>query len=203
MLFDELLENLKKIEPALETIKSFWLQSGHEAEFQRLSALAAKEGAVYTPAHAQTLKALQKERQVRDVYHEIIKAHADLADLINLFRDDEAELATLKPEVINHCKQVERFKITLLLDDPQDDNNCFLSVNAGAGGTESQDWSEMLVRMYLRFCEKEKLNVHVVDYQPGEEAGIKSATLFIKGKNAYGLLKGEHGIHRLVRSITF
>ncbi len=203
MLFDELLENLKKIEPALETIKSFWLQSGHEAEFQRLSALAAKEGAVYTPAHAQTLKALQKERQVRDVYHEIIKAHADLADLINLFRDDEAELATLKPEVINHCKQVERFKITLLLDDPQDDNNCFLSVNAGAGGTESQDWSEMLVRMYLRFCEKEKLNVHVVDYQPGEEAGIKSATLFIKGKNAYGLLKGEHGIHRLVRVSPF
>src|SRR5690606_12365324 len=74
---------------------------------------------------------------------------------------------------------------------------------AGAGGTESQDWANMLLRMYARFCERTHLAVDVLDYQPGEEAGIKSATLFIRGKNPYGLLKGEHGIHRLVRISPF
>ncbi len=89
------------------------------------------------------------------------------------------------------------------MHDEQDSSNCFLNINAGAGGTESQDWAEMLMRMYLRFCEREKLNAEVVDYQPGEEAGIKSATLFIRGKNPYGLLKGEQGVHRLVRISPF
>ncbi len=95
------------------------------------------------------------------------------------------------------------FKVELLLNAPDDSSNCFLSINAGAGGTESQDWADMLLRMFLRFCERQKFNVSIVDYQSGEEAGIKSATLFIRGKNVYGLLKSESGIHRLVRISPF
>jgi peptide chain release factor 2 len=108
-------------------------------------------------------------------------------------------LQKVRAEVARHCKHVARSKIQILLGGEQDDANCFVSINAGAGGTESQDWADMLLRMYVRFCEREKLSVSVLDYQSGETAGIKSATLLIKGKYAYGLLKGEHGIHRLVR----
>jgi peptide chain release factor 2 len=78
-----------------------------------------------------------------------------------------------------------------------------LETEIGAGGTESQDWAAMLLRMYMRFCEEQKFNAQLIDYQPGEQAGIKSATLFIRGDNAYGLLKSEHGIHRLVRISPF
>ncbi len=78
-----------------------------------------------------------------------------------------------------------------------------MSINAGAGGTESQDWANMLLRMYTRFCERERLKTDIIDYQAGEEAGIKSATLYVTGKNAYGLLKTENGVHRLVRISPF
>ncbi|MCL5875049.1 MAG: peptide chain release factor 2, partial [Candidatus Dependentiae bacterium] len=123
----------------------------------------------------------------------------DSLDLLNLFKDDEEELKKLAQETTLLRKAVIAFKIALLMNEPQDQSNCFLSINSGAGGTESQDWAEILLRMYVRFCEREKLGVEVIDYQGGEEAGIKSATLFIKGKNPYGLLKGEAGVHRLVR----
>ncbi|MCL5875426.1 MAG: peptide chain release factor 2, partial [Candidatus Dependentiae bacterium] len=123
----------------------------------------------------------------------------DSLDLLNLFKDDEEELKKLAQETTLLRKAVIAFKIALLMNEPQDQSNCFLSINSGAGGTESQDWAEILLRMYVRFCEREKLGVEVIDYQGGEEAGIKSATLFIKGKNPYGLLKGEQGVHRLVR----
>ena len=78
-----------------------------------------------------------------------------------------------------------------------------MHIHAGAGGTESQDWANMLLRMYYRFCERNNFHVDTIDYQPGEEAGIKSATLFIRGKNPYGYLKSEHGVHRLVRISPF
>ena len=148
---------------------------------------------------AELLKELQRIRLLRDQYLYITSTQKELPELIELFRDDQIELAKLKTETRELSRTVRKFKITLLLSDPQDNSNCFFSINAGAGGTESQDWAEMLLRMYVRFCEQSDFAVDVVDYQTGEAAGIKSATLFIKGKNAYGLLKGEQGIHRLVR----
>jgi len=120
-------------------------------------------------------------------------------EFLNLFKDEENELTNIHPEITALSRSVRVFKINLLLSNPEDKSNCFLSINAGAGGTESQDWAEMLLRMYIRFCERENKSVSVIDHQTGEEAGIKSATLFVKGKNACGLLKGERGIHRLVR----
>ena len=80
---------------------------------------------------------------------------------------------------------------------------CFVHIHAGAGGTESQDWANMLLRMYYRFCERNNFHADTIDYQAGEEAGIKSATLFIRGKNPYGYFKSEHGVHRLVRISPF
>ena len=90
-----------------------------------------------------------------------------------------------------------------MLSKPEDSKNCYVTINPGAGGTESQDWASILLRMYLRFCEREGFRVDTIDYQSGDEAGIKSATLAVKGKNAYGFLKAEHGVHRLVRISPF
>ena len=110
----------------------------------------------------------------------------------------EAEAALAKL-----AEDVERVRIQLLLSGPYDGNDCFLALNAGAGGTDAQDWAEMLLRMYSRFCERAGFAVRLVDETPGEEAGLKSATLEVKGRRAYGLLKGESGVHRLVRISPF
>ncbi len=98
---------------------------------------------------------------------------------------------------------VEKTKIELLFSGEHDDKNCFVDINAGSGGTESHDWASMMLRMYLRFAEKLGLKAEVVSYIDGEEAGIKSCTIHIKGKNAYGWLKTEKGVHRLVRISPF
>lgn len=203
MLFDELKEKLKQMEPDLETILSFWKNAHIEERYQQLHEESNQENFWQSPQQASILKELQALKEKRDIYHNINKLFTESNELIELFSTDEQELAKIKDEIFKLARTIEKFKITLLLDKSEDSSACFLSINSGAGGTESQDWSEILLRMYLRFCEREKFDVSVLDYQAGEGAGIKSATLFIKGKNAYGLLKGEQGIHRLVRISPF
>ena len=199
MLIDELKEKLKSVEPALELITNYWNNSGNEQIFERLWSQSNQENFWQNPNQAEVLKELQHVRLQRDHYQAIMSSHKELNELIDLFAQDENELQKLKTDVYELCRSIKKFKIDLLLGDQQDTSNCFLTINSGAGGTESQDWAEMILRMYVRFCEREKLSATILDYQVGEGAGIKSATLFVKGKNAYGLLKGEQGVHRLVR----
>lgn len=203
MLIDELHEQLKAVEPNIATIKTFWNNSHIEQRFQELTAQSAQENFWQNPQQAEISKELQRIRVQRDQYLHITQAYADLNELIDLFAQDESELQKIAQDIKQLTKTIASFKIALLLNDPQDSANCFLNINAGAGGTESQDWANMLLRMYIRFCEREKLPADIVDIQHGEEAGIKSATLFVRGKNPYGLLKGEQGIHRLVRISPF
>ncbi len=199
MLVDELREKMKSAEPDLKVIKTYWENSHLEDEYQRLHALSVQETFWQNPQQTEILKQLQKIRVSRDQYTELMGAHEELLELIDLFETDEAELSKLREDIFRWAKNVSRFKINVLLQEEDDHSNCFLSINSGAGGTESQDWAEILLRMYVRFCEREHMTANILDYQPGEAAGIKSATIFIKGKNAYGLLKEEQGIHRLVR----
>lgn len=199
MLIDEIREQLKAIEPDIETIKAFWKNAGLEKEFTALEAEANKEDFWQNPKQIEISQKLQHMRTKREKYLWITNTARELPELIDLFQDDESEINKMSIEIRQLTKAITQFKIELLLNEAQDSSNCFLSINAGAGGTESQDWADMLLRMYLRFCEREKLSTSLIDYQGGEEAGIKSATLFIKGNNAYGLLKSEVGIHRLVR----
>jgi peptide chain release factor 2 len=98
---------------------------------------------------------------------------------------------------------VDRFALELMLDGEDDGKNAIVSINAGAGGTEAQDWAEILFRMYTRWVERKGYQLELIDYQPGEEAGIKSATFTASGENAYGYLKSEVGVHRLVRISPF
>jgi peptide chain release factor 2 len=100
-------------------------------------------------------------------------------------------------------KMIDSFELNMMLNEPYDKNNAIIELHPGAGGTESQDWASMLLRMYTRWAEKSGYKVETLDYLPGEEAGLKSVTLLIKGLNAYGYLKAEKGVHRLVRISPF
>lgn len=116
--------------------------------------------------------------------------------------DDELAAETAS-SIRSLLAKVDEFELQLLLNQPYDKLNAILELHPGAGGTESQDWGQMLLRMYTRWSEKHGFKVEVLDYLPGDEAGIKSVTLLIKGFNAYGYLKAEKGVHRLVRISPF
>lgn len=203
MFIDELKLQLKEIKPDLDIIHTFWTQSKLEQRYQELHTLSNQENFWQNPKQTEILKELQAIKTQREQYQSAMQSYQDLIELIDLFEHDEAELKKLGQAIAECARTIQRLKIAFLLSGEDDDANCFLSINAGAGGTESQDWADMLLRMYIRFCERENFTVHVLDYQAGEGAGIKSATLFVKGKKAYGLLKNEHGIHRLVRVSPF
>jgi len=199
MLIDELQERIKHLEPNVEIIKTFWANSTFDARLQELEQKAQDPAVWQDPQQAYILKELQALKNQNEQYGSLVTGYNEMHELLDLFKDDEQELLKLRQDVGGLEKLVKNFKIQLLLSDKDDPTNCFVSINSGAGGTESQDWAEILLRMYVRFCEREKLSAALIDHQVGEGAGLKSATLFVKGKNAYGLLKSEHGIHRLVR----
>jgi peptide chain release factor 2 len=203
MLIDDLREQLKNIEPDIQTIVSFWNNAQLEKQFQELEKTSKEEEFWKNPQQAEISKELQHLRTLRDQFITITTTQKDLSELIDLFAENEVELAKIAADVTDLRKKVIAFKIHLLLNEPSDASNCFVHIHAGAGGTESQDWANMLLRMYYRFCERNNFHADTIDYQPGEEAGIKSATLFIRGKNPYGYFKSEHGVHRLVRISPF
>lgn len=117
--------------------------------------------------------------------------------------DDHDMLAEVDDEYRSMINELECFRIETLLSGEYDKNNAIITLHAGAGGTEAQDWVSMLLRMYTRWCEKKGYKVETIDYLAGEEAGIKSVTLMVQGENAYGYLKAEKGVHRLVRISPF
>ncbi|NGP44923.1 peptide chain release factor 2 [Bacillaceae bacterium SIJ1] len=117
--------------------------------------------------------------------------------------DDDELRADLEKDLKQLNKDFNQFELELLLSEPHDKNNAILELHPGAGGTESQDWASMLLRMYTRWGERKGFKVETLDYLPGDEAGVKSVTLLIKGHNSYGYLKAEKGVHRLVRISPF
>lgn len=126
-----------------------------------------------------------------------------MLELIAEEGEDESLLKELEKGLSSLKKEVDSFELSLMLSEPYDRNSAILELHPGAGGTESQDWAEMLLRMYTRWAERSGYKVETLDYLPGEEAGVKSVTLLIKGTNAYGYLKAEKGVHRLVRISPF
>jgi peptide chain release factor 2 len=122
----------------------------------------------------------------------------ELAELLELEADDAMEAEWLA-ELDRFLHESERLEVKAMLSGPDDTRDALLTIHPGAGGTESQDWAEMLLRMYTRWAERHDFDVSLLDLQPGEEAGIKSATIEVRGQYAYGYLKAEKGVHRLVR----
>ncbi len=128
---------------------------------------------------------------------------SDLEELAELAGDDPREVAEIKEGLQDFVNKIDAFELATYLSGPDDIRNAILTIHPGAGGTESQDWAEMLFRMYNRWSERQGFGINLIDYQPGEEAGLKSVTMTIKGEYAYGYLKSESGVHRLVRISPF
>ena len=141
----------------------------------------------------------QKIADGMQTVRELEQEAADSLELLELAEGDPDMIADIQATLSAALQRAERAELEALLSGEADGNDCYLSINAGAGGTESQDWAAMLERMYVRWAEKNGFSVEEVESHEGEEAGIKSATLLIKGENAYGWLKSEQGVHRLVR----
>ncbi len=133
----------------------------------------------------------------------LVRDMADLGALMDLATEGEDVLQELKVEVERLEKEIQQTEIRTLLSGEHDDTNAIVSIHPGAGGTESQDWAEMLLRMYLRWAERSGYATEILDHQQGEEAGIKSVTFLVKGDYAYGNLSAEIGVHRLVRISPF
>lgn len=158
------------------------------------------------PERAQRLtKELKENKDVVETYEALIGQYEDIETLIEMgYEEEDAEMVEeISSELENFKKTYEEIRISTLLSEEYDDCDAILKLNAGAGGTESCDWASMLYRMYTRWAERKGYQVEVLDYLDGDEAGIKSVTFQVSGSKAYGHLKSEKGVHRLVRISPF
>ncbi|MBP1738160.1 MAG: prfB [Deltaproteobacteria bacterium] len=186
VIFDleELQKELDKIEKTMAQT-DFWQKS--QEEITRLS-----QQRVFLRGNID---------QWNKYYHEVEDAKL-LAEMA-LEEGDQPTLKEVEQDISRIEAQVKDLELQLLLSEPDDKRNAIVAINSGAGGTEAQDWSEMLMRMYLRWCESKGFEVSVIDYLAGEEAGVKNVTFTVTGPYAYGYLKSENGIHRMVRVSPF
>jgi len=127
----------------------------------------------------------------------------EILEELSFEEEDEAALNEAKAKLSEIETKIEDLEFKRILGEPEDSSNAIVSINAGAGGTEAQDWADMLLRMYLRYAERSGFQTEIVEYQEGDEAGLKSATFLVKGDYAFGYLKSESGVHRLVRISPF
>jgi peptide chain release factor 2 len=134
---------------------------------------------------------------------EILTKDSDLDALLELQREGESVDSDIDDVMTQLDREITAIEMTMKLSGEHDERDVILAIHPGAGGTESQDWAEMLLRMYLRYAERKGWSAEIVDYQSGEEAGLKSATVMVRGDYAYGYMKSEHGVHRLVRISPF
>lgn len=140
-----------------------------------------------------------------NTYHHLTSRINEVEDTYNLIKEDYDEEIhrSLSCELESLIKDVDAFSLNVLINGEYDNSNAIVEIHPGAGGTESQDWAEMLYRMYVRYSEKHNYKIQMIDYLEGDGAGLKSVSFMIKGKNAYGFLKSEKGVHRLVRISPF
>lgn len=157
------------------------------------------------PQEAQeTIERLKLVKKIIEPWQKAAKTAADLSELLELLDENQEEsFKEMESEVSRLAHEIETLEFQRLLADPIDSHNAIVSINAGAGGTESCDWASMLLRMYLRWAEQHSYQTQMVDLLAGEGAGIKNVTFIVSGPYAYGYLKAESGVHRLVRISPF
>ena len=204
--FDEYKVKLENMEPKLTALgESLGLESARE-ELERLHVMAASEGFWNDAANSQ--KVTKQTRLLETKIASFEKMCADREDMLVLCEmaieeDDDSMLPELEEGYAALEQEMEEARLETLLTGEYDGNNALMSFHAGAGGTEAQDWCQMLYRMYTRWAERHGFTYKIMDYLEGDEAGLKSADILIEGPNAYGFLKGENGVHRLVRVSPF
>ena len=149
------------------------------------------------------MRQLAETKRVVQPWRELEKKVADIAELTSLVEEDASLEAEIQSEIKEATSRLDELELERTLGGEYDARDAIVAIHAGAGGTESQDWAQMLLRMYLRWAERHGYEAEILDISPGEEAGIKSAVIAVSGKYAYGYLKSEHGVHRLVRLSPF
>ncbi len=202
----EYSELLKKLEQKIDNIKDIIKPEQIQKRIEEISEL---ENSPDFWNDAKKAGEIQKEKnrlqRILEKYNEAKNAVEENKELFEMAteEDDQETLQMLFDEALTLEEKVNKIEIETMLSGENDDKNAIVSIHPGAGGTESQDWASILYRMYLRWAERHGFKVEVLDYQEGEEAGIKDVSFIVKGENAYGYLKAENGIHRLVRISPF
>jgi peptide chain release factor 2 len=177
---------------------------GKEKEIAALEEQSAKPDFWQAQSNAQgIMRQLADKKRVVQRWRGPEKKLADIAELSAISSEDESIMAELQSELDELGKQIDDYEFKLAFSGPYDARNAIMTIHAGAGGTESQDWAEMLQRMYLRWAERRGFQAEVLDMSPGDEAGIKRVVIAFTGEYAAGYLKSEHGVHRLVRLSPF
>ena len=194
MELSEIKRNLEEYQNHLNQIRGLFDLENKETNIQEYEEMMTDPDFWNDQTKAQDI--IDKNNALKSIvngYYQLTNAVDDMSATRELLQEeyDEDMKIELEEEVQQFEEQIDQYELQLLLDGPHDANNAILELHPGAGGTESQDWVSMLLRMYQRYCEQNGFKVETVDYLPGDEAGVKSVTLLIKGHNAYGYLKAE------------
>ena len=204
--FDEYKVKLNNIRPKLDALSdSLGIEAAKE-EIERLHAQIDSDG--FWDNQEVSQKVMKQSRQLEskvELYERMCSQWDDLYTLCEMAIEegDDSMLPELTEGYAQLEQEMEKARLETLLSGEYDNNNAIVSFQAGAGGTEAQDWAQMLYRMYMQWANKHGFEFEMLDYLDGDEAGLKSATVMVKGENAYGYLKGENGVHRLVRVSPF
>ncbi|MFZ7125540.1 MAG: peptide chain release factor 2 [Desulfobacterales bacterium] len=190
----------------LNQLKEYLDLAGKESRLQEIESLISRDGFWDRPEET---KGILKERSIisdkLETYRALFRDIEENEMMMELAAEesDDETMAEVSRNIEKLGDRIDRFSLAMMLDGETDPNNAIISINAGAGGTEAQDWAEMLFRMYARWVERKGYGSELIDLQPGDEAGIKSVTFTAQGDYAYGFLKAENGVHRLVRISPF
>jgi len=204
--FEEMILKLNSLKPEIDDLSEALGLKSVRSEIEQLEHRALEPGFWDDIENSQ--KVLQKTSNLKNTvekFNNLLKAYDNTLTLTELANEEED--LSLQDEITKDIQSlvqtIERMRLETLLTGAYDKNNAILTFHAGSGGTEAQDWAEMLYRMYTRWAASHDFKVKTIDYLDGDEAGLKSAVLLIEGENAYGYLKGEAGVHRLVRISPF
>ena len=204
--FEEYKNKLNNLRPALDDLGGALHLDEARNEVEKLEEESAQDGFWNDTENSQRVQKRIKTLQHKlDRYAKLSGAWEDMLTMCEMAieEDDDSMLPDLESEFHSFEETLESMRLETLLTGEYDANNAILTFHAGAGGTEAQDWAQMLYRMYMQWANKHGFEFEMLDYLDGDEAGLKSATVMVKGENAYGYLKGENGVHRLVRVSPF
>ncbi|HDK27196.1 MAG TPA: peptide chain release factor 2 [Candidatus Atribacteria bacterium] len=205
-MIEELKNRVKQLKKELMKWELIFDLSTKEKEIEKLEKQMSKNSFWSDQEKAQ--KVIKRVKELKNVVSEFNKLKTDLEELVILLElNTEEDRREIWEEIEQKIKalenDLEKKELIVLFDSKYDANNAIVTIRPGAGGTESQDWAEILLRMYLRWAEKRRLSIKIIEISPGEEAGIKNVTFIVSGNYAFGYLKAEKGIHRLVRISPF
>ncbi|MBQ5320477.1 MAG: peptide chain release factor 2 [Oscillospiraceae bacterium] len=206
LIYEELLQKLKELKPQIDNLNEALNLKEAEALVKKLEEESSKEDFWSDLQHSQ--KVLQEIKANKDkiaAFNSLLSEYDDAEAMIEIAdgEEDESYVPEISESIAKLEKDISEQRLATLLNGEYDANNTILTFHAGAGGTEAQDWASMLYRMYTRWAERHGFKYKILDYLDGDEAGIKSASILIEGYNAYGYLKSEVGVHRLVRISPF